>query len=78
MAKLHPNASQVAGLGSFAAILPYDGAVVFQARTYEDITAIFQSQEYQEKVVPDEEKFVDRTNFAMFPCDMVTVHSKED
>lgn len=72
--QLHPNQNEIKDFP--ATLLPYDGAVIFQAKTYGDIMSIFQSDEYKEKVVPDEERFIDRTNPAMLPCDMVTVVDK--
>ena len=38
--------------------------------------AVFESEEYKVKTVPDEEKFLDRSRKCVFPADLVIVIDK--
>lgn len=53
-----------------------DGIAVFEAESYEKILAVFSSQEYHQKAVPDEENYLDRSRIFTFPADLVTVIDK--
>ena len=41
--------------------MPHVGIAVFEAESYEKIIEVFTSPDYARVVVPDEEKFFDRT-----------------
>ncbi|KAJ7158628.1 hypothetical protein C8R46DRAFT_395815 [Mycena filopes] len=54
----------------------WDGIVIFEAESYPKIFEVFQHEEYRTKVVPDEEKFIDRMGCQTLPLDLVTVVDK--
>lgn len=54
----------------------FDGLAIFEAESYDKIMAVFSSEEYQEKAVKDEEKFLDRSRIFCFPADLATVTEK--
>lgn len=51
----------------------YDGMAIFEARDWDKIAAVFTDPEYKEKVIPDEEKFVDRARCVALPSKIVNV-----
>ena len=55
----------------------YDGLVIFDAVSFEKINEILVSKEYNEIVVPDEEKFLDRKKYIAFPGKVVTVFEND-
>lgn len=52
--------------------VPYYGMAIFEAESYEKIFQVFINQEYSEVIVPDEEKFFDRTKSLMIAGDLAT------
>ena len=57
------------GLG----LLEADGMAIFEAISWDKLLEVFQDQEYQNVVVPDEEKFIDRKKALAFPSSVVPV-----
>ena len=53
----------------------YDGIAVFDAVSLEKIMEVFEDSEYKEKVIPDEENFIDRKKVFAFPAEIVSVLS---
>ncbi|BBM97788.1 hypothetical protein MPTK1_1g08330 [Marchantia polymorpha subsp. ruderalis] len=47
-------------------MMGYDGIMEAYAEKMEDFVALFESEEYKSLVIPDEERFVDRSQFKMF------------
>ncbi|KAJ7475960.1 hypothetical protein FB451DRAFT_263796 [Mycena latifolia] len=54
----------------------WDGMVIFEGESYAKIFEVFQSEEYNRIVVPDEENFLDRQGAQMLPLDLFTVIDK--
>ena len=46
---------------------------IFEAVSWDKLTEVFTDQEYIDKVIPDEEKFLDRSRSQAFPSNMVDV-----
>ncbi|KAJ7761902.1 hypothetical protein DFH07DRAFT_814474 [Mycena maculata] len=51
----------------------WDGMAIFEAESYVKIFEIFQSEEYQKVVVPDEKHFIVRQASQALPLDLNTV-----
>ena len=54
-------------------VAEYDGLVIFDAVSYDKISEILVSKEYNEIVVPDEEKFLARKKYVAYPGKIVPV-----
>ncbi|KAJ7723221.1 hypothetical protein B0H16DRAFT_1787919 [Mycena metata] len=57
-------------------VVECDGMVVFEAESYEKITEVLRSDEWQKVVVPDAEKFLDFGEAQFLPLDLVTLIDK--
>ena len=51
-----------------------DGIAIFEAASYEKIFEVFADDDYKKIVIPDEERFLDRSKFTALPCDMAPVY----
>lgn len=63
------KAAQDAGF----ATTDWDGLAVFDAVSMEKIMEIFGDPEYKEKVIPDEQNFIDHKKALAFPAQIVSV-----
>ena len=52
----------------------FDGITIYEAGSFDNIREVFADEEYKSKVIPDEEKFVDRTRTVMLMGHIVSVH----
>ncbi|KAI9848500.1 MAG: hypothetical protein M1838_000500 [Thelocarpon superellum] len=66
------DAAQAAQKDGFP-VADYDGIVIFDVSSYDKFTEVLASKEYNEIVVPDEEKFLDRKRYVAYPTRVVTV-----
>ncbi|KAF8186576.1 hypothetical protein K438DRAFT_2153255 [Mycena galopus ATCC 62051] len=55
-----------------APVTEWDGMSIFEGESFAKIFEVFQSEQYQKIIVPDEENFIDRTKFQMIPFDLHT------
>jgi len=53
--------------------LEADGMAIFEAPTYEKIFKVFQDEDYNKIVVPDEERFLNRGKSLAFPADVIPI-----
>jgi len=53
--------------------LEADGMAIFEASSYEKIFEVFTDEDYKKTVVPDEEKFLNKSKSLAFPADIVPV-----
>ena len=51
----------------------YDGLAIFDAVSFDKIREVFEDKEYNEVVVPDEEKFLDRKRALVWPSQIVDI-----
>lgn len=54
----------------------YDGAVLFEAETVENLVAVFMSSDYLNIIVPDEKRFIDRDSMLLLPLGTIPVISR--
>ena len=59
-----------------APAVPYFGMAVFEAESLEKIMEIFKDPEYHRVVVPDEDKFFDRTKTSILTGQFATIWSQ--
>ena len=50
-----------------------DGMAIFEASSYQKIFEVFMDDDYKKIVVPDEEKFLDKSKSLAFPADVISV-----
>lgn len=55
------------------AVVECDGIAIFEAPSYEKIFECFSDDDYKKVIVPDEEKFLDRSRTVAFPMDIVPI-----
>lgn len=58
-------------------IVSYRGVVIFEAESYEKIMEVFQSEEYERVIFPDESNFIDRSKTGFFPGPFITFIDKK-
>ena len=57
----HQNAAQLQKFKDAGFTVPdFDGIAIFEAESYDKIMAVFTSEEYKTKAIPDEENYLDR------------------
>ncbi|KAI4285257.1 MAG: hypothetical protein L6R38_000794 [Xanthoria sp. 2 TBL-2021] len=54
-------------------VTDYDGIVVLEAESEEDIRELFRDEEYLGKLAPSEAEFSERRSFVMMPARVVSV-----
>ncbi|KAJ7903414.1 hypothetical protein B0H14DRAFT_3421638 [Mycena olivaceomarginata] len=69
----HPVLQQIAQMIPGAPTPEWDGMAIFEGESYAQIFEVFQNEEYQKVIVPDEQHFIDRLNCQMLPFDLNTV-----
>ncbi|KAF8184646.1 kinase-like domain-containing protein [Mycena galopus ATCC 62051] len=65
----HVNGTVVQQLAQMmgAPVTEWNGMAIFEGESLAKIFEVFQSEQYQKIIVPDEENFIDRTKFQMIP-----------
>ncbi|KAJ7364155.1 hypothetical protein DFH08DRAFT_267430 [Mycena albidolilacea] len=54
----------------------WDGIAIFEAESYAKIFEVFQNEEYQKKIIPDNDVFLDAKGCQLLPLDVLTVVDK--
>ncbi|KAJ7903412.1 hypothetical protein B0H14DRAFT_2664821 [Mycena olivaceomarginata] len=75
----HTNETMITQLTPMALPFPlseWDGIAIFEAESYAKFFEVCQSEEYQQKLVPDEDAFLDRKGCQLLLLNVLTVIDK--
>ncbi|KAJ7364156.1 EthD domain-containing protein [Mycena albidolilacea] len=75
----HTNETMITHLTPMALPFPlseWDGIAIFEAESYAKFFEVCQSEEYQRKLVPDEDAFLDRKGCQLLLLNVLTVIDK--